>query len=318
VAGDLRILLVGAGQIGSRHLQALASIPDVAEVVAVDPDPQARDRALARWREIAGHAGKTITFHSEFGALKAERYDLAVLATSAPGRLDLLRRVVDLGVRRVLSEKLLFQSVAQLDRALTLCDARDVTVYPNYVYRFAAPWAEVARKAAGRPVAMSVEAGDIGLATNLPHWLDLFEFISGSPLTELSIALARPAIASKRGGGLVEVAGSARGSTASGSTVSLMFDGPSSAPVATLSLAGKTLRIDEGPRTVAGDLIDPPPGMDVPMVSLTTTRAVPQIIAGTTVLPTLAGTAVMNRLLLAAMGRALFADDNPEREIPIT
>ena len=32
----LRILLVGAGQIGSRHLQALASVDSVTEVVAVD------------------------------------------------------------------------------------------------------------------------------------------------------------------------------------------------------------------------------------------------------------------------------------------
>lgn len=318
MAGNKRILLAGAGQIGSRHLQALASIPEVAEVVVVDPNPQSCERALARWREVADHADKTITFHSELGALKAEPYNLAILATSAPGRLDLLRCVVDLGVSRVLSEKLLFQSVAQLDRAVALCEAYGVSVFPNYVYRFAAPWAEVGRHVAGRPFAMLIEAGDIGLATNLPHWLDLFEFISRAPLTELAVELARPASASKRGGGLVEVAGSARGRTASGSSVSLVFDGSASAPVATLSLAGKTLRIDEGARTVTGDLLDLPLEMDIPMVSLTTARAVPQILARATVLPTLAETAGMNRLLLAAMGRALFADDSPDREIPIT
>ena len=30
-------ILIGSGQIGSRHLQALASVDDVSEVVAVDP-----------------------------------------------------------------------------------------------------------------------------------------------------------------------------------------------------------------------------------------------------------------------------------------
>ena len=48
MSSKMRILLIGSGQIGSRHLQALASVDDVSEVVAVDPS----DASLLRAKRL--------------------------------------------------------------------------------------------------------------------------------------------------------------------------------------------------------------------------------------------------------------------------
>ena len=144
---NLNILVVGAGQIGSRHMQALANTQDVAAVTAVDPGAAARDTALARWNDVPGDAGKTLKLAASLADIgRTETFDLAIIATSAPGRLEILKGIVALGVRRVLSEKLLFQSVAQLNAAVALCADKGVSLYPNYVYRLVSPWAAAAER----------------------------------------------------------------------------------------------------------------------------------------------------------------------------
>ncbi|MDO8877147.1 MAG: Gfo/Idh/MocA family oxidoreductase [Pseudolabrys sp.] len=318
--GELRILVVGAGQIGSRHIQALATTEGVGAVTAVDPGAASRDTALARWRDVPGHAGKTLTLAARLAEVsRVDKFDLAIIATSAPGRVEILKDIVALGVRRVLSEKLLFQSVAQLDVAVALCADSGVSLYPNYVYRFVSPWAAVAQQLKGRPFTLNVAAGDIGLATNVPHWLDMFQFLAGrAAVTQVGITLSKPPYASKRGGGLLEIAGAASASAANGATFTMSFDGPARSPVITLSAGGKHLTVDEETTSISGDLLDGELILQVPMVSRTTALAVPQIMAGKTVLPTLAETAEANRLLLRAMGAAMFGAYADDREVPVT
>jgi len=319
-SGGLKILVVGAGQIGSRHMQALANTEGVGAVAAVDPVAASRDTAMARWRDVPGHAGKALTLAASLAEIgPSEKFDLAIIATSAPGRLEILKDLVALGVRRVLSEKLLFQSVAQLDAAVALCAASGVSLYPNYVYRFVDPWPAAARQLAGRPFTLNVAAGDIGLATNAPHWLDMFQFLAGgAALTQVGVTLSKPHYASKRGGGLLEIAGTASASAANGATLTMSFDGPPRSPLITLSAAGKRLTVDEETASIDGDLLDGEAALQVPMVSRTTALAVPQIVAGQTVLPTLAETADANRLLLRAMGAAMVGGHEDDRAVPVT
>lgn len=318
MSDSLRIVVVGAGQIGSRHLQALAKLPGVAEVVAVDPLAESLERAAARWRDVPGHEHANLKLVSSVEEVPAQRYDLAVLTTSAPGRLEQLRTVAGLGIKRVLAEKLLFQSLEEIDAALEICCGAGIRLYPNYVYRYASPWAVLAKQFGSKPFELHVVAGDIGLATNLPHWLDLFEYLAASPLSELSVELARPAYPNKRGGDLLEFAGRAEGRSVSGAQVVLSFVSGSGVPVATIHTANGELVLDEGTGMVSGSLADPEMKLEMPMVSHTTSLAVPDILAELTVLPELAATAPMNRLLLQAVGRALFGEVAYDRIIPIT
>ncbi len=314
----LRILVIGAGQIGSRHIQALASIPDVGEVVAVDPSAESRDRAMLRWRDVPGHESKRLSVVADVDQAGNASFDMAVLATNAAGRLEHLRRVVALGIRYVLAEKLLFQSIAELEEALDLCRTAAVSLYPNYVYRYASPWRLLSDRLRGRMFEMRVVAGDIGLATNLPHWLDLFEFVAGYPLGELSVELTKPAYPSKRGGGLVDFSGCAAGRSSSGASLSLRFADGVCVPVTTIVTADGDWILDEGASTIAGSLAEPGVHLEMPMVSRITALAVPDILAGRTVLPDLFATAPMNRLLIGAVGRALYGAVQRDTIIPIT
>jgi len=317
-SNSLNILVVGAGQIGSRHLQALAAMPSVATVAAVDPSTASRDIALSRWKDVVGHDRKLLRFAQSLAELENTDFDLAIIATSAPGRLEILRQVVALGVRRVLSEKLLFQSVGELDAAVTLIADHGVRLYPNYVYRFVSPWLQVSQHLTDKSFAMDVRAGDIGLATNLPHWLDIFQFVSGAPVIEVNVTLSKPPYPSKRGGGLLEIAGTASARSASGATFEMFCDGPMQAPVATLIGRAGRLIADEGARTLVGDLLGNRVTLEVPMVSRTTALAVSQIMEDQTVLPSLDVIAETNRLLLRALGSVVLDAYDDDKTVPVT
>jgi saccharopine dehydrogenase-like NADP-dependent oxidoreductase len=59
-----RILLVGAGQLGSRHLQGLARSENILEIHIVDPSEKNLEISISRFQEIDGynkHVIKTYT-----------------------------------------------------------------------------------------------------------------------------------------------------------------------------------------------------------------------------------------------------------------
>jgi len=312
----MRILVVGAGQIGSRHMQGLATVPEVAEVVAVDPSAESRARAEGRWLDVPEHAGKRLVMTGSFDVQGP--FDAAVVATNATGRLENLRRVTALGVRHVLAEKLLFQSLDEWGAALALARETDLEVYANYVYRYAAPWAALRHRLGGARFSMTVTAGDIGLATNLPHWLDLFEFVGGSALADLQVEALATVYPSKRGGGLLECSGALGGVSATGSRIALRFSTGEAAPRCRIETDAGWIDLDETRGAIEGPLADPDWRLETPMVSRITSRAIPEILAGQSPLPDLGATAGMNRLMLRALGDALVDGFGPQTVVPIT
>ena len=113
-------------------------------------------------------------------------FDLCILATNSTYRFELLNSVIRLGIKYILAEKVLFQSLHQLSKSLELCNSFSVKLFPNYVYRYVQPWGSLRQLLDNLPFNFDVCSGDIGLATNLPHWLDLVEYVSSSSLNQLT------------------------------------------------------------------------------------------------------------------------------------
>lgn len=98
-----RILLVGCGQLGSRHLQAIASIEDIAEIHVVDPNPASIELGKTRLKEISD-LNQKIKFHwfNELNKYSAQG-DLCIVATQARGRCSLIKQITrELGYKTLL------------------------------------------------------------------------------------------------------------------------------------------------------------------------------------------------------------------------
>ncbi len=84
-----RVLVIGAGSIGERHIRCF-QLTERADVAICEPNPKVREAAAARY-------GIAQSFQSFEEAL-ADRFDLAVVATPAQFHIPQARLLVERGI----------------------------------------------------------------------------------------------------------------------------------------------------------------------------------------------------------------------------
>ena len=173
-----RILIVGCGEIGSRHLQAVATLPQIREIDVVDPRPEAWALGRARLAELADRQlGTKVRW---LAALEDASRDgeICLVATQAEGRCRLVRQVAEqLGYSVFLVEKLVAQSMEEYQALLDFSDQRGLSLWVNCKTR-AYPihkWVK-ARLGRSEPIVLTVVSGNHGLANSGIHAADLFVF----------------------------------------------------------------------------------------------------------------------------------------------
>lgn len=314
----MNILLVGAGALGSRHLQSLADAPAISAVTVVEPNDAAREVALQRWQDVAGHAGKQLSF-VHVDALRGA-FDAAVIATPSPGRLEVLERVLDLGIPNIVCEKVLFQTVADLDRAVAVIAEGNADVRVNHIYRYAQPLSVLAERTRGKAFSLDVSVGGDGMGCNLIHYLDLLEYLAGDTVSTLRAQIEQPPHPSKRGPSYLEFEGVAHASTGSGAKATVTYNtGPASAPIIGVTLGDSDLQIDEASGLFRSTFRDIGDGaFAAPRVSALTWKILADQRAGICHLPTVADTAHVNRLMLAQFNQQLHGRHDDALVCPIT
>ena len=106
---ETSILIVGAGQIGSRHLQGLAKLEIDTRIYVVDPDENALSIAKARYDEAQMHSNKQALFFYKSLNLVKDTIDVAIIATNAKVRKKIIQTVVAcVKVRYFILEKIAF------------------------------------------------------------------------------------------------------------------------------------------------------------------------------------------------------------------
>lgn len=308
------LILVGAGQIGTRHLQAVARCGAVSGIRVVEPSITGRSLAAIRWAET-GDPRPVPECHEVLHDIAQGWADIAIVATSAARRRGIVEDLLRLGVRHILIEKLAFQHPRDYDQVLGRSD--DASIYVNCVYRYAPVLKEIRKRLSrGGRFELRIDCGDIGMATNLPHWTDILSYFAGVPVGLMQVTIDGPTRESKRGDGMCEFAGEAIAAAGDG-ILRAACRGPARAPIFRVKSNDFQIEIDEQNGAIRGDFPDLTAiGFSAPMVSQTTTLAITQMLAGNCALPTLGEVAPTDQTMLRAVARALCLDELAE--VPIT
>ena len=148
-----RVLIIGAGSIGERHVRCFQATGRV-EVAVCEPNQTVRDAVHARY-SIAE------SFESLDAALAAQ-FDLAVVATPAQFHVPQARLLIERGIHPLV-EKPLSLEVSGIDDLDTAAAARSMTAGVAYPYRahpaVAAMRTAIAAGQFGRPLEVVVVAG---------------------------------------------------------------------------------------------------------------------------------------------------------------
>jgi len=213
------------GQIGSRHLQALALLDRPSTVYAIDPSQMSLDTARQRFDAAAEEGTSTQVVYSTTTRTLPERLDVVIVATSA----DVRRRVVEellatRSVRNLILEKILFQSVDDLRAVNALLSKHGVMCWVNCPMRMVPFYrslrSELADAGAGS-LRFSVSGSLVGIGCNTIHYLDLVAFLSGQSLYKLDGSRLDPGVVPSKREGFIELTGTIQGVGADGTEFSL-------------------------------------------------------------------------------------------------
>lgn len=236
-----RVLLVGCGNIGRRHLQALAHVAVPLDITIVEPDRSAWSLAEQAYAQV-GATAHALGFRESLAG-PAIAADLAVVATGAE-----IRRAVfeDLeashAIGAYLFEKVLFQTTADLAEVKQHLDAVGKKAWVNCGRRGFPGYRDLRTALFGMPsLDMRVTGSGWGLCSNGIHFLDLYTFVTGHELLSATGADLTGAIPSKRAGN-VELTGHLRCRAEQGGVVDVVCHASGSAPL-TVEFLGPDVRV---------------------------------------------------------------------------
>ncbi len=197
-----KVCVIGAGQLGSRHLQALAGVKDELSFYVIDPFEASLTTAKDRFLQVASpeQTGRAV-FATDMSVLP-EELDLVIVASTSAQRRGITEEL--LGNRKVtflVLEKWLCAAREDLDAMAGVINATGTKTWINCCMRMMPFYEEVKQRLGEGPAEYNVTGTQFGLITNLIHYADFLAWISGCNdfSTDLS-AIIREMPESKRRG----------------------------------------------------------------------------------------------------------------------
>ena len=181
-----KVAILGAGQLGSRYLQGLSKCRFPLQVHVQDIFPGSLAQAEQRWQQVGGPS----THHEVFFSTKIidcpPRLDLAIVATTADSRPEVVREIARHStVRYWILEKVLAQSIHGLEDIQSHVEGKSFA-WVNTPRR-SIPWHQKIKEQLHlqAPLHLTVTGGPWGLACNAMHFLDVLAWWSGESLREV-------------------------------------------------------------------------------------------------------------------------------------
>ena len=176
------ILIIGAGGIGSRHLQSLLKIIIPIQIFVVDPNLKALNIAKKMLDEIAtnNNHSKHTKYVNNIKSIP-KNIDIAIISTNADVRkivfINLVQRVK---VKYVIFEKVAFQSVEDFKEVISMLDDLEIKSWVNCTRRMF-PFYKKLRDvfSTENKVEIHYSGSNWGLGCNSIHLLDLFAYLTG-------------------------------------------------------------------------------------------------------------------------------------------
>jgi len=184
-----KIYIIGAGQIGSRHLQGLRSAKIPLDITAVDASAESLHMAKERYDAMPeGPIAQKVAYRADIP--NKEKIDVAIIATTSFMRADITRELLGKSeVRYLILEKLLFQKKDDYTKIGALLKKKKVKTWVNCSMRMMPFYQGIKKEMSGQKISYVLQGNSSGLVTDLIHHLDFIAFVSGSKHFSLNTAL---------------------------------------------------------------------------------------------------------------------------------
>ena len=206
-----KTLLIGAGQLGSRHLQGLLKFQKKQFIYVLDRSEDSLTVAKERAAEI--ESKHTVNYVSEWKSIPFE-LDLVIVATGASVRAKLVTKLLkSYNVKNLVLEKVLFQDLKSYSEIGDLIKASGTPTWVNHPRRMFKHYLDIKNKISKNEevINFQVFGGNWDLACNALHFIDLINFLSGSEVLNLDFGEIDNNIIKSKRPNCIELTGSFSG-----------------------------------------------------------------------------------------------------------
>ena len=177
-----KIALIGCGEVGSRHLQALVKMSQNITIDVVEPNRNSQNLGKKRLNEISYNKRNHNIFWFNSISELDKKSDVAIIATHARGRVDLIEKLLEGGHKRFLIEKFVCQSTTEYKNLLSSMKKFKAKGWVNANYQCFEGYQKI--KKCFKPtetLSLSVLTNSKhGLATQSIHYLALFSWLTNN------------------------------------------------------------------------------------------------------------------------------------------
>lgn len=213
-----RVFLIGCGNIGLRHLQAVAASVKPLDITVLEPNADNRTKAEVTIGRLPSHIA--VRFVADWQCAP-NQIDLAIVATPAQPRRKVVEVLLDRSTPKWLFlEKVVFVTHRDFDEMSTLLGERGIRTVVNCMRRGWTSYDLLRERLKDKSgLSLKVVGSNWNLASNSIHFIDLAVNLFGG----LPISLDAGALIPEEGkhGGCVEFTGSLSGPCVRGGTLTL-------------------------------------------------------------------------------------------------
>ena len=178
----VNIVLVGAGKLGSRHLQALSQIKIMGtNLFVIDPSSEARSIAENRFHEMPSNSAiASVTYLESIGNLKIADIELVVVATTVEHRRSVISDLCALfNVKSMILEKFLFQDKKSFAEVGKIFQQHRIKTWVNLPRRQWSFYQDLKMKLSDQKIfQVDVVGTKWSMATSAIHFIDLISFLT--------------------------------------------------------------------------------------------------------------------------------------------
>lgn len=195
------ICIIGAGNIGSRHLQGIKKAAIPLHIEVVDPSSKSLEIAEERYHQVNSSIQHEISFLKDINKV-SKKVDLAIIATSSNIRAEIVQKLLsNAEVKYFILEKLLFQNYNDYLKIQKLLKKNKTKAWVNCSMKTMPFYFNLKKDVGNKPIQYIASGSQYGLITNAIHYIDHMAYLTDSyDFTLNTTGLDRKPIESKRKG----------------------------------------------------------------------------------------------------------------------
>jgi len=195
-------LIVGAGQLGSRHLQSLKKSKIKQSIFVYDLYESSLKNAKKRYDEVINYTEEHQIVYTDNIAEIPNNIDFAVIATTAKDRENTIIKFLNhCKIKYLIIEKVLFQNIEAFDMIKNLLNHKNTKAWVNCPRRIFNGYKELSEFFLNKKIHVIVDGSNLGLCCNSIHYIDFISFLTNDSKYKItSTNLSDNAIDSKRSG----------------------------------------------------------------------------------------------------------------------